>query len=285
MAENNNFRAGLIQMRTGCDIAVNLRDVEQLIREAAAGGAQYIQTPENTLIMEFSRSRLTSPEICQQLNAGYQTLANLADELNIWLHIGASPVCRGDTMMSNRSMLINPDGRITCQYDKIHMFDADLENGESYRESKTYQPGDIAQLASLPWGTLGMTICYDVRFPALFRSLAQCGADFIATPAAFALQTGEVHWHILLRARAIETGCFIMAAAQGGLHETGRSTYGHSLVVSPWGEVIAEAKNIETCVIYADINTDQVEMVRKRVPSLSHDRPFRVETAKDEPER
>ena len=278
MADNKTFRAALVQMRSSCDIARNLADVEQLVREAAAGGAQYIQTPENTLIMEFSRERLTSPEVCTELDLGYASLARLAEELNIWLHIGASPVGRGDGMMSNRSMLIGPDGQMARQYDKIHMFDADLEGGESYRESKTYSPGDIGQLAELPWGRLGMTICYDLRFPALFRALAKSGAHLISAPAAFTHQTGEVHWHILLRARAIETGCFILAAAQGGLHETGRSTYGHSLIISPWGEVIAEARGIETCVILADINTKEVDMVRKRLPSLSHDRPFRIET-------
>ena len=176
--------------------------------------------------------------------------------------------------MANRSTLIGPDGAIAARYDKIHMFDADLDGGESYRESGTYNSGDQAVVAGLPWGRLGMTICYDIRFPNLYRALAQKGADFISVPSAFTQQTGEVHWHVLLRARAIETGCFIMASGQGGLHEIGRNTYGHSLIVSPWGAVIAEAQGTNSCVILADINVDDVAAARARVPSLRHDRPF-----------
>ena len=281
MAEKRNFRASLIQMRSGLDVAANLEHVSGLIRQAAASGAQYVQTPENTLIMELSRTRLTSDEVSTELEDACKSLRHLAAELNIWLHIGASPVRRNDGMMSNRSELIAPDGRTARQYDKIHMFDADLDGGESYRESKTYHPGDKAVIARLPWGRLGMTICYDLRFPALYRTLAQKGADFISVPAAFTYQTGEAHWHILLRARAIETGCFIFAAGQGGLHEVGRSTFGHSLVISPWGEVIAEATGIESCVILANINTEDVNAARTRIPSLLHDRAFSAETEQD----
>jgi len=281
MTEHKTFRAGIVQMRSGTDVTANLKAASDLIREAAAKGAQYVQTPENTLIMELSRKRMMSDEVNAELNNAYAALGELAAELEIWLHIGASAIRRDDGMMSNRSQLIGPNGHIATIYDKIHMFDADLENGEQYRESNTYHPGDEAVSFSLPWGRLGLTICYDLRFPALFRALAQKGADFIAVPAAFTQHTGEAHWHILLRARAIETGCYILAAGQGGLHDVGRSTFGHSLVVSPWGEVIAEAHGVETCVILADIDSGQVQTARTNIPSLSHDRPFCVGTKKN----
>ncbi len=274
MPDQKTFRASLVQMRSGCDISANLKAATELIRRAAGEGAQYIQTPENTLIMELSRSRLASEDVKHGIADALAALAVLADELDIWLHIGASPGHLDDGLMANRSTLIGPDGRTFAQYDKIHMFDADLAGGESYRESETYNSGDKAVLTDLPWGRLGMTICYDIRFPALYRALAQKGADFISVPAAFTLQTGEVHWHILLRARAIETGCFILASGQGGLHEVGRSTYGHSLIVSPWGEVVAEAKGTDPCVIFADIDVQDVGIARERLPSLHHDRPF-----------
>ena len=274
MSNQKTFRASLVQMRSVRDIAANLTAVTDLIRQAAGEGAQYVQTPENTLIMELSRTRLISDDVHHEIANAFDTLSALADELDIWLHIGASPQRRDENNLANRSTLIGPDGRIFAQYDKIHMFDADLDGGESYRESETYNSGDQAVIADLPWGRLGMTICYDIRFPALYRALAQKGADFISVPAAFTLQTGEVHWHILLRARAIETGCFILASGQGGFHDVGRNTYGHSLIVSPWGEVIAEAEGIETCVILADIKVADVATARERVPSLRHDRPF-----------
>lgn len=274
MTENQTFQAALIQMRSGREVSDNLATVTGLVREAADKGAQYVQTPENTLIMELSRTRISSDETSAELDQAYKFLRMLAGELGLWLHIGASAVKRDDGLMANRSELIGPDGAIKAHYDKIHMFDADLDGGESYRESATYHPGDRLVIADLPWGRLGMTICYDLRFPQLYRALARNGADFISAPSAFTHQTGEAHWHVLLRARAIETGCFLLAAGQGGLHEVGRSTYGHSLVISPWGEVIAEAEGVETCVIIADINPEEVNLARKRIPSLQHDRPF-----------
>ena len=196
IGENEIFRAALVQMRSGTDVADNLKTASDLIREAAASGAKYVQTPENTLIMDLSRKRMMSDDVKSELDLAYASLEKLSAELNIWLHIGASAVRRDDGMMSNRSQLLNPDGRVATIYDKIHMFDADLGNGESYRESGTYHPGDKAVTASLPWGTLGLTICYDLRFPALYRTLAKMGADFITVPAAFTEHTGEAHWHV-----------------------------------------------------------------------------------------
>ena len=216
MSSQTKFRAGLVQMRSGREVAANLQAVTDLIREAAGEGADYVQTPENTLIMELARERLFSDEVHDQTAHAIDSLCALAEELDIWLHIGATPQRRDENSMANRSTLIGPDGAIAARYDKIHMFDADLDGGESYRESGTYNSGDQAVVAGLPWGRLGMTICYDIRFPNLYRALAQKGADFISVPSAFTQQTGEVHWHVLLRARAIETGCFIMASGQGG---------------------------------------------------------------------
>ena len=181
----------------------------------------------------------------------------------------------GNGRIANRAFLFAPDGAIEARFDKIHMFDVELPGGESYRESKNYQAGNAAVLADLPWGTLGITVCYDLRFPHLYRALAQAGADFLAIPSAFTRKTGEAHWHVLLRARAIENGCFVLAAAQAGRHETGRETYGHSIVISPWGEIVAEA-DVHPQVIVADINPAEVQEARSRIPSLQHDRPFQV---------
>ena len=200
-----------------------------------------MQTPENTAIMELETERLLSELEVEEKAAPLKQLQALAKELGIWLHIGSLGMKLSSGKVANRSYLIGPDGEIAARYDKLHMFDVDLAGGESYRESRTFDPGATAVLADLPWGRLGMSICYDLRFPALYRALASGGADMIAVPAAFTRQTGEAHWRVLLRARAIETGAFVLAACQGGLHDNGRSTYGHSMIVSPWGEVLAEA--------------------------------------------
>jgi deaminated glutathione amidase len=189
-------------------------------------------------------------------------------------------VAVGDGQLANRALLINPQGAVAARYDKIHMFDVQLPNGESYRESKVFRPGTEAVTADLPWGKLGLTICYDLRFPALYRTLAQAGAEILAIPSAFTKPTGQAHWHTLMRARAIETGCYVIAAAQAGQHENGRETYGHSLVVAPWGEIIAEANGHEPGVIFADIDLAKVAEARAQVPSLQHDRPFKLQSAK-----
>ena len=245
------------------------------MRRAAEGGADYVLTPENTNLLELSTKKLFANTAREDGNPALERFTGLAGDLGIWLHIGSIAVKLSDEKVANRSYLISPDGEIVAHYDKIHMFDVDLPGGESYRESKNYQPGNKAVLADLPWGRLGFSTCYDLRFPALYRTLAHAGADFITVPSAFTKTTGEVHWHILLRARAIETGCYIFASAQGGLHEVGRETYGHSLIVTPWGETIAEA-GVAPAVIFADIDTQRVAEARARIPSLGHDRPFDV---------
>jgi predicted amidohydrolase len=273
------FRAGLVQMCAGRDVEKNLADASGLIREAASQGAQYVQTPEVTTLMELERGRLFAALRPEDGNPAVAHFSALARELGIWLHLGSMAVLLGNGKIANRSLLFTPDGEIEARFDKVHMFDVELPGGESYRESKNYQAGDAAVLADLPWGTLGLTVCYDLRFPHLYRALAQAGADFLAIPSAFTRKTGEAHWHVLLRARAIETGCFVLAAAQAGRHESGRETYGHSLIVSPWGEILAQGDGLHPAVIVADIQPGDVAKARQSIPSLQHDRPFRVEHA------
>jgi predicted amidohydrolase len=278
------FRAGLVQMCATRDPDRNVSDATQLICEAAAAGAQYVQTPEVTTLMELDRNRLFSLIEPEEGNAALIHFQRLAKDLGIWLHIGSMAVKVSTEKLANRSYVITPDATIAARYDKIHMFDVDLPDGESYKESRNYQPGTSGVVVDLPWGRLGLTICYDLRFPYLHRALAKAGAQFIAGPAAFTKTTGEAHWHALLRARAIETQCYILAAAQTGLHEMGRATYGHSIVIAPWGETIAEA-GTEPCIITADIDPAIVVDVRSRVPSLTHDRSFTVIEAATDPGR
>jgi predicted amidohydrolase len=274
-ADSAKFRVGLIQMRSARAPAENLAVASQLIREAKAAGADYVQTPEMTTIMEVKRDALFAAIGSAEDDATLAGLRTLARELSIHLHIGSLALKAGSEKAVNRSFLIDPAGEIVASYDKIHMFDVDLANGESYRESRTYRPGEAAVLANLPWGGLGLTICYDLRFPALYRALAEAGASFLAIPSAFTRQTGEAHWHVLMRARAIENGCFVFAAAQAGRHENGRETFGHSLVVDPWGKIIAEG-GVGPGVILADIDPGQVAVARGRVPSLQHGRRFEL---------
>jgi predicted amidohydrolase len=272
------FRVGLVQMCSGREVEGNVADASRLVREAAARGAQYVQTPEITTLMETDRARLFAAIRPEDATPAVGHFAALARELDIWLHIGSMPVLIGGGKVANRSLLFSPEGRVAARFDKIHMFDVRLPGGESYRESKNYQPGASAVLATLPWGSLGLTVCYDLRFPHLYRALAKAGADFLAVPSAFTRKTGEAHWHVLLRARAIENGCFVLAAAQAGRHASGRETYGHSLVVSPWGEVIADA-GTEDSIVTADLEVGEVEAARRRIPSLQHDRPFQLNRA------
>jgi deaminated glutathione amidase len=206
-----------------------------------------------------------------------ESFRELARALRIYLHIGSLAVKVSPERAANRSFLIGPDGEILARYDKIHMFDVDVATGESYRESRNFRAGDAAVAVDLPWGRLGLTVCYDLRFPALYRALAEAGSSFISVPSAFTRVTGEAHWHVLLRARAIENGCFVLAAAQGGTHENGRETFGHSLVVDPWGRIIAEG-GIEPELIMAEIDPAEVAAARARIPSLQHGRRFEVTT-------
>ncbi len=269
------LRVGLVQMCSGRDLARNVRDASALIREAASAGAHYIQTPEVTDLMELDRERLFAVAEPEASHEGLRQFRALAQELQVWLHLGSLVVKASETKLANRAFVISPAGEIVARYDKIHMFDVDLPNGEVYRESANYEPGTRAVVAPLPWGGLGLSICYDLRFPHLYRALAKAGASFLAVPAAFTRLTGEAHWVTLLRARAIEAQCFVFAAAQGGLHEHGRETFGHSLIVSPWGQILAEG-GVHPSVIFADVDLNEIASVRSRVPSLRHDRAFDV---------
>jgi predicted amidohydrolase len=277
MADSNGkFRVGLVQMRTGKTIQENLVQAEAFIRDAAGRGANYVQTPENTLIMEVDSQHLLEKISPEQGTGGVTHFSRLAKELGIWLHIGSLAVKVGERRAANRAFLFAPNGETVCRYDKIHMFDVDLPSGETYRESASFEPGTCTYVAELPWGGLGIATCYDMRFGEQFKAMARAGAKFLTAPSAFTKVTGEAHWHVLLRARAIENGCFVFAAAQGGLHANGRATYGHSIVISPWGEVLAEA-GTEPGVIVADIDAGEVDRVRARIPALEHTRDFTVE--------
>jgi predicted amidohydrolase len=276
MVTPKTFRAALVQLRSGRSIAPNMQRAEALIRQAAAGGADYVQTPENTAIMELDPELLLAAIDTEEESTPLCRLRALAGELGIVLHVGSLAMKLAPNRVANRSYLITKDGEIAVRYDKLHLFDVDLAGSESYRESTYYRPGTNAVLADLPFGRLGLSICYDLRFPGLYRALATAGASFIAIPSAFTKQTGAAHWRVLVRARAIETSAFVLAAAQGGLHENGRSTYGHSLIVSPWGEVLAEAGEAPG-VIFADIDLAQSAEARARIPSLKHGRAFEME--------
>ncbi len=267
----------LIQTRTPATAAAGLTHVEPLVRRAAAEGAKLILTPEGTNLLEQRRDRRAAAVTDEDQDACVIGLRHLAAELGVWLLIGSAIVRSGhagDDRAANRSLLIDPNGGIVARYDKLHVFDVDLPNGETYRESATIRPGDAAAVADTPWGRLGLTVCYDVRFPHLFRQLARAGATMIAVPAAFTVPTGEAHWETLLRARAIETGAFVLAPAQGGTHEDGRKTWGRSLVIGPWGEVIAKLDHDEPAVLNATLDLSAVIRARSAVPALTHDRDF-----------
>jgi len=267
------FRAACVQMRGTRSPDDNAAAAEALIRHAAALGAVYVQTPEMTNLIDRGARSIVTVTQTEADDPTLRRLRAVAADLRIHLHIGSLAI-RVPDGVANRGYVVGPDGAILARYDKIHMFDVDLPNGENWRESRLYRAGDRAVAVDLPWGRLGVTICYDLRFPQLFRALARAGAAMLSVPAAFTRQTGIAHWHALLRARAIETGSFVVAAAQGGFHEDGRETYGHSLVVDPWGAVIAEAENDEPGVIVADIDLAASAEARRRIPALAHDRAF-----------
>jgi deaminated glutathione amidase len=271
----SSFRVGLIQMRSGRSPQANTDAAAKLIGEAKDRGAEYVLTPEMTNIMETGRERFFASIVPEEQDAALMTLRELARTLGIFVHVGSLAVKVSADKAANRSFLIDRHGEVIARYDKIHMFDVDLASGESYRESRNYRAGELAVLADLPWGRLGLTICYDLRFPALYRALAEAGASFLSIPSAFTKQTGEAHWHVLLRARAIENGCFVFAAAQGGTHENGRETFGHSLAIDPWGRVLAEG-GVEPAVVLADIDLAAIAGARARVPSLQHGRRFEI---------
>ena len=252
-------------------MARNAAEASALIREAAGQGASFVATPEMTNILEPDRPRLRSLAKPEREDASVAAFSVLAQELGLWLSIGSLALQGPGEKLVNRSLLFTPDGGIAARYDKIHLFDVDLPTGESLRESHAYDGGAEAVLVETPLGAIGLTICYDMRFPHLYRALAKSGAKLFTVPSAFTVPTGQAHWHVLLRARAIETGSFVLAAAQGGRHESGRETYGHSLIVSPWGDVLAEA-GTEPGIVIADIDLVQADLARARIPALVHDR-------------
>ena len=267
------MRTACVQLRSGDDVAENARAASALIREAAKAGAKFVATPENTGLMAPDGGAKLEKTFAEKDDPALPVFKALANELDIWLLVGSLAIRTSTAKTANRSFLIGPDGRVIVRYDKIHLFDVSLPSGESYRESNTVEAGEEAVAVSLPWGRIGLSVCYDLRFPQLYRSLAKAGAEILTVPSAFTETTGKAHWHVLLRARAIENSCFVMAPAQGGTHANGRKTYGHSLIVGPWGDVLAEA-GTEPGVIMAELDLDEVADVRGRLPALQHDRPF-----------
>ncbi|TSE05163.1 carbon-nitrogen hydrolase family protein [Mesorhizobium intechi] len=270
------FKAAAVQMRSGESPERNAIDLERLVREAAGQGATYIQTPEMTGALIRDKQARAASFTSEDKDIIVATARGLARELGVFLHIGSTAILRADGKLANRALLFGPDGATLATYDKIHMFDVDLDNGESWRESAAYEPGTEAVVTGVAGARLGFAVCYDLRFPQLFRTEALAGADVLTVPAAFTRQTGEAHWHVLLRARAIENGAFVVAAAQGGLHEDGRETFGHSLIVDPWGRIIAEAAHDEPAVIVAEIDPAQSLAARKKIPNLKNARDFTI---------
>lgn len=276
MSAAPRFVAACVQMRSGRDPLANRDAAVALVREAAQAGAHYIQTPEMTSLVERDKARLFANVTVPDEDPTLAALREVARERGVVVQIGSLAVRNGEKI-ANRAFLIDTQGAITASYDKVHLYDVDLPNGERWRESSTYTGGACAVVADTPWAPIGVTICYDIRFPALFRALAEAGASVLTAPACFTQQTGEAHWHVLHRARAIETGSFMISAAQGGHHEDGRDTYGHSLIVDPWGKVLADAGGNDPGIILAEIDLARVTDARARIPALLHARPFTVE--------
>lgn len=270
---SDKVRAACVQMTSGVTIEGNIEQSTALIRAAHADGARIIGLPEVANLCQKSRRRALETAQYEENEPALKAWRELATELDIWLLAGSMVIKVAEDKLVNRAYMIAPDGAIAANYDKIHMFDVDLPNGERYRESDLFQPGDRAVLVDSPWGGIGITICYDVRFPHLYRALAKAGANVIWTSAAFTRTSGKAHWHVMQRARAIETGCWILAPAQCGDHEDGRSTYGHAVIVSPWGEVVADAGE-EPGYIVADLDLTRVAQARQSIPTLRHDRDF-----------
>lgn len=275
------FRAACVTLCSGRDPDLNIQAASDYVRDAARDGASFICTPENTLLMEAGGKHLFSAVKSEDDTPAVKNLSSLARDLGIWLSVGSLAIKVAEDKVANRSFLMGPDGNVHARYDKIHMFDVSLPNGESYLESKNYRPGSDAVLVQTGFGQVGLTVCYDLRFPDLYRTLAQAGAGYLTVPSAFTQVTGEAHWHVLLRARAIETGAFVFAAAQSGAHENGRKTFGHSLIIDPWGEVLVDG-GVETGFVCADIDPAKVEEARSRIPSLQHDREFTLRYASED---
>ena len=271
------FRAAAVQLRSGLDPAANTMAAERLIRDAVKDGADYVLTPEMTTVIDLRRERLLGVTSTQDDDPSLKRFRALAAELGIVLHVGSMPILLPNGHIANRGFLIGRDGTLTASYDKLHMFDVELSDQEAYRESSLFDAGKTAIVAETDFAMLGLSICYDLRFPHLYRALAKRGAQVLAVPAAFTRTTGEAHWRVLLRARAIENAAFVVAAAQGGRHEDGRTTHGHSMMVAPWGEVLAELE-AEPGFVTADIDVAVSDRARQRIPALAYDVPFEVST-------
>lgn len=267
------FRVACVQTNAVCDPAPNIEAVSGLVRRARDAGADFILTPEIVNMLEPKRAQLLEKAKAEVDDSALAAFKGLAKETGAWLLAGSLVIRIADEKVANRSLLIDPKGDVVARYDKIHMFDVDLGGGERYQESRTYRAGSKAVVAETPWGRLGMTVCYDMRFPHLYRALAKAGADFFSVPAAFTRPTGKAHWHVLLRARAIENGCFVFAPAQTGEHAEGRKTYGHSLIVDPWGEILADGGE-DVGFVMAEVDTAKIAEARGKVPSLNADRAF-----------
>jgi predicted amidohydrolase len=278
------LRVAALQMRSGTEPEANLEALGLLVGEAAGEGARYVLSPEVSVAFAENREGLARVAGPYENNAALQRVAEMARQHHLFLHLGSLAVALPDGRFANRSVLFGPDGAVRATYDKIHLFDATLPGLAAYRESATYKGGDVAVVVPLEAFRLGLSICYDVRFPALYRALGEGGAELIAVPAAFTATTGKAHWEVLLRARAIETGCFVIAAAQGGMHANGRRTWGHSMIVDPWGEIVAELPHDEPGVLVADIDPSKVEEARGKVPALANARPFSLSVNEERPE-
>ncbi len=270
------FKVGLVQMTSGTVVSDNVNDAQALIREAAAAGAEFILTPEMTTLLELNSAKARDKIKVEDEDTSWPYFAALAAELGIWLMIGSIAIRMGDKA-ANRCYLFSPEGRKVVSYDKIHMFDVDVPGDKKYQESKSYRAGNKAVVVPTPFGKVGLSICYDVRFPYLYRALAQAGAEILTVPAAFTYVTGKAHWHTLLRARAIENGAFVFAPAQVGDHADGRKTFGHSLVVDPWGNILADGKD-KRGIIIADIDMSLVAKARNQIASLTHDKNIAIQS-------
>ncbi|NBC33485.1 MAG: carbon-nitrogen hydrolase family protein [Alphaproteobacteria bacterium] len=267
------FKVACLQVNAGPEIAPNLEKAAALVRRARDDGADLIALPENVAMVVQGRRKVLARALPEDEHPALPLFADLARETGATILAGTLAIRLAEEAVANRLYLFAASGEIAARYDKIHMFDVDLPSGESYRESAIFRPGERAVLGPTPWGKLGLSICYDLRFPYLYRALAQAGAGVLAVPSAFTRQTGRAHWHVLLRARAIETGCYVIAPAQTGTHDEGRQTYGHALIVDPWGEVLADAGE-EVGFVTAEIDPERVAKARRAIPSLGNDRPF-----------
>lgn len=267
----DSFVAACVQLSSVRETEPNIVTASELIRQAAGAGAQLITLPEHCTMIEPIERRLVEQAVDETEHPGLSAFSDLARELSVWLLIGSLAVKAGEDKIANRSLLIDDRGRVAARYDKIHLYDAVPGPAEQYRESDAFAAGKEIVTAPTPWGTIGLSICYDLRFPYLYRSLAHAGALYLTIPSAFTKTTGESHWHVLVRARAIETGCYVLAPAQSGTHAEGRRTYGHSLIVDPWGEILVDASE-GPGVITATVDPGRVNDARRRIPSLEHGR-------------